>query len=94
MAGSADGTSGVTARLFGEWRDKSEPAILFTGYVNPTTPADQLVKSGRAQTMRWNVHPRLSDTVTLVRATQAKTVIPAFCDRAPARVTMDERIEF
>jgi Cft2 family RNA processing exonuclease len=103
LAGSADGTSGATARLFGAWQDKSEPAILFTGYVNPTTPADRLVKSGRAQFMRWNVHPRLSDTVALVRATQAKTVIPAFCDRsqlaalaaafAPARVTMDERIE-
>ena len=49
--------------------------------------------------MRWNVHPLLADTVTLVRTTQAKTVIPAFCDRskldalagalAPARVTMD-----
>jgi Cft2 family RNA processing exonuclease len=104
LAGSADGTSGATARLFEAWQDKSEPAILFTGYVNPTTPADHLVKSGRAQFMRWNVHPRLSDTVALVRATQAKTVIPAFCDRsqltalaaafAPARVTMDERIEF
>jgi Cft2 family RNA processing exonuclease len=99
LAGSADGTSGATARLFGEWRDKSEPAIVFTGYVNPTTPADHLVKSGRARFMRWNVHPRLSDTVALVQATQAKTVIPAFCDRsqlkalaaafAPARVTMD-----
>jgi hypothetical protein len=53
--------------------------------------------------MRWNVHPRLSDTVALVRATQAKTVIPAFCDRAelaalgaalaPARLTMDEVVE-
>jgi len=103
LAGSADGTSGATARLFGAWQDKPEPAILFTGYVNPTTPADQLVKSGRAQTMRWNVHPRLSDTVALVQATQAKTVVPAFCDRpqltalatafAPARITMDERIE-
>jgi Cft2 family RNA processing exonuclease len=102
LAGSADGTSGATARLFGEWRDKSEPAIVFTGYVNPTTPADQLVKSGRAQFMRWNVHPRLSDATTLVRATQAKTVIPAFCDRsqlaalakafAPAHVTMDSEV--
>jgi hypothetical protein len=100
LAGSADGTSGATAQLFGEWQDKSEPAILFTGYVNPTTPADLLVKSGRAQFTRWNVHPRLSNTVALVRATQAKTVIPAFCDRsqltalaaafAPARVTMDD----
>ncbi len=77
--------------------------ILFTGYINPTTPAERLTKSGRAETMRWNVHPRLSDTVTLVRAIAAKTVVPAFCDRAklaalaaalaPARVTMDEAIE-
>jgi Cft2 family RNA processing exonuclease len=99
LAGSADGTSGATARLFAEWQDKSEPAVVFTGYVNPTTPADHLVKSGRAQFMRWNVHPRLSDAVALVRATRAKTVSPAFCDRAqlavlvaafaPARVTMD-----
>jgi Cft2 family RNA processing exonuclease len=102
LAGSADGTSGATARLFEIWQDAPEPAILFTGYVNPTTPADHLVKRGRAQTMRWNVHPRLSDTVALVRATQAKTVIPAFCDRAqlatlaaafaPARVTMDSEV--
>ena len=45
------------------------------------------------------MHPRLSDIVALVHAVQAKTVIPAFCDRselaalaaalAPARVTMD-----
>jgi Cft2 family RNA processing exonuclease len=104
LAGSADGTSGATARLFSTSQDKPEPAIVFTGYVNPTTPADLLVKSGRAQFMRWNVHPRLSDTVALVRATRAKTVIPAFCDRsqlaalaaafAPAHVTMDERIAF
>jgi Cft2 family RNA processing exonuclease len=102
LAGSADGTSGATARLFAEWAQRPEPAILFTGYVNPTSPADALVKSGRAQTMRWNVHPRLSDSVALVRAAKANTVIPAFCDRtqlpalaaalAPARVTMDREI--
>jgi len=103
LAASADGTSGATEKLFSQWERQSEPAILFTGYVNPTTPAERLVKSGRAQTMRWNVHPLLSDTVALVRSVQAKTVIPAFCDRsklgvlatalAPARVTMDETVE-
>jgi Cft2 family RNA processing exonuclease len=103
LAASADGTSGATEKLFAQWEHQSEPAILFTGYVNPTTPAERLVKSGRAQTMRWNVHPLLSDTVALVRSIQAKTVIPAFCDRtqlpalgaalAPARVTMDEVVE-
>jgi Cft2 family RNA processing exonuclease len=99
LAASADGMSGATASLLGEWEHHSEPAILLTGYVNPGTPADRLAKSGRAKTMRWNVHPRLSDTVALARAVQAKTVVAAFCDRAqlaalasalaPARVPMD-----
>jgi Cft2 family RNA processing exonuclease len=99
LAASADGASGTSARLLAEWGDLAEPAIVLTGYVNPSTPADSMVKSGRAQTMRWNVHPRLPDNVALARATQGKTIIPAFCDRtqlpalaaalAPARVTMD-----
>jgi Cft2 family RNA processing exonuclease len=99
LAASADGTSGATAHLIPQFESLPDVTILFTGYVNPTTPAERLTKSGRAQTMRWNVHPRLSDTVALVRAVQAQTVIPAFCDRsqlaalaaafAPAHVTMD-----
>jgi Cft2 family RNA processing exonuclease len=103
IAGSADGASGATKTLLADWENSASPAILMTGYVNPTTIAERLVKSGRAQTMRWNVHPLLSDTVALVRAVQAKTVIPAFCDRtqlgalaaalAPARVTVDGTIE-
>ena len=103
IAGAADGTSGAAGKLLAQWEHASRPAIVMTGYVNPTTPAERLAKSGRAQTMRWNVHPRLADTVALVRATQAKTVIPAFCDRSycgalaaalqPARVTTDGPIE-
>ncbi len=103
IAGSADGASGATKALLADWESAAGPAILMTGYVNPTTMAERLVKSGRAQTMRWNVHPLLADTVALVRAVRAKTVIPAFCDRtqlgalaaalAPARVTMDGPIE-
>ena len=102
LAGSADGTSGATSQLFRDWQDTPEPTILFTGYVNPTTPADHMVKSGRAQTMRWNVHPRLADTVTLAQGIKARTVIPAFVDRAqratlaaafaPARAAMDREI--
>jgi Cft2 family RNA processing exonuclease len=99
LAASADGTSGATQKLLPQWEQAKEPAIVFTGYRAPGTPADRLIKSGRAQFLRWNVHPLLSDTVALVRTVQAKTVIPAFCDRsqlagltdalAPARVTMD-----
>jgi Cft2 family RNA processing exonuclease len=103
LAASADGASGASAKLLAQWEHETEPAIVLTGYVNPSTPADRLAKTGRAQTMRWNVHPRLSDSVALARATQAKMIIPAFCDRAqlsaltaalvPARVTMDGPIE-
>ena len=103
LAASADGTSGATKKLLPQWEHAAEPAIVFTGYRAPDTPADRLIKSGRAQFLRWNVHPLLSDTVALVRAVQAKTVIPAFCDRsqlagladalAPARVTMDGPVQ-
>jgi Cft2 family RNA processing exonuclease len=99
LAASADGASSATAKLLPQFENTPEVTILFTGYVNPNTPAERLSKSGRAQTMRWNVHPRLADTVTLVQSVRAKTVIPAFCDRSyltalataltPARVTMD-----
>lgn len=103
LAASADGASGISAHLLAEWEHNAEPAIVLTGYVNPSTPADRMAKSGRAQTMRWNVHPRLSDSVGLTRATQARTIIPAFCNRArlsamtaalsPARVTMDGPVD-
>lgn len=99
LAASADGASGATAQLLPQFEQAPEVTILFTGYINPGTPAQRLTDSGRALTMRWNVHPLLSDTVDVVRRTQAKTVIPAFCDRAklgalaaalaPVQVTMD-----
>ena len=102
LAASADGASGASARLIPQFEGLPDVTILFTGYVNPTTPAERLIKSGRGQTMRWNVHPRLSDTLALVHAVKARTVIPAFCDRSklgvlsaaltPARVTMDETV--
>jgi Cft2 family RNA processing exonuclease len=103
LAASADLASGASAKLLPQIEDRREVMILFTGRINPNTPAERLAKSGRANTMRWNVHPRLSDTVELVTSVRARTVIPAFCDRAqlpaltaaltPARVTMDGPIE-
>jgi Cft2 family RNA processing exonuclease len=99
LAASADGTSGATARLLADWEHAGEPAIVFTGYVPPATPAERLIKSGRAQFVRWNVHPRISDVAALLKSVKPQTIIPAFCGRsqlpglaaalAPARVTMD-----
>jgi Cft2 family RNA processing exonuclease len=104
LAASADGTSGATKQLLERWAHTTQPAIVFTGYRAPDTPADRLIKNGRAQFLRWNVHPRLSDVIALAEAVRPKTIIPAFCDRsqlaglaqalAPAHVTMDAVVEF
>jgi Cft2 family RNA processing exonuclease len=103
LAASADGASGATAHLLPEFERSPEVGILFTGYINPSTPAERLAQNGRAQRMRWNVHPRLSDTLALARKVRARTIIPAFCDHtqlpalagalAPARVTVDAVVE-
>lgn len=102
LAASADGMRGESARLIAMWEAAPAPAIVFTGYLTPGTPAERLVAGGRAQAVVWNVHPRLSDNVALVRAIGARTVVPAFCDAdrlpalaaalAPARVTMDRKV--
>jgi Cft2 family RNA processing exonuclease len=96
----ADGSAGATAKLIEQWENAPQPAIVFTGYIPPGTPADRLVKSGRARFLRWSVHPRLADHIAMVRTTGAATIIPAFCDRRllpalqaalkPANVTMDQ----
>ena len=103
LAASADGASGATAQLLPQFERVGDVAILFTGYINPHTPAERLAQNGRAQRMRWNVHPRLADTIKLARTLRPRTIIPAFCDReqlaaladalAPARVTMDAVVE-
>lgn len=80
LASRADGMSGETARLIAQWEQQPDPAIVFTGYLPPGTPAERLTRSGRAQYLRWNVHPRLSDNTALVRKTGAQTVVPAFGD--------------
>ena len=99
LACVADATSGEAARLVAAWEGAQSPDIVFTGYLPPETPADRLTRSGRAEYLRWNVHPRLSDNVRLVRASAAQTVVPAFADSrnraawqsafAPARVALE-----
>jgi hypothetical protein len=84
------------------WEGAELPDIVFTGYLPPGTPAERLTRSKRARFLRWNVHPRLSDNVTLVRASAARTVVPAFADSshlaawqsafAPARVSLDRTV--
>lgn len=99
LATSADGGRGESARLIAQWEGARTPAIVFTGYLTPGTPAARLVETGRARGLVWNVHPRLAENVALVRGVRARTAVAAFCDGAylpalaaalaPARVTMD-----
>ena len=91
--------AGSVRQLVADWEREATPAIVFTGYRPPGSPADRLTQSGRARFLRWNVHPRLSDNVRLVHESGAKTVLPAFGDArhlarwreayAPARVVLD-----
>ncbi|MGZ8230320.1 MAG: MBL fold metallo-hydrolase [Burkholderiales bacterium] len=78
LAAAADAASGKAASLVSEWEARSTPAIVFTGYLPPGTPAHRLTRTGRALYARWNVHPRLSDNAKLVRETRARRVLPAF----------------
>ncbi|WP_207480717.1 MBL fold metallo-hydrolase [Arenibaculum pallidiluteum] len=74
---NADG--GAAAALARDWAARpGRPPILFTGHVAEGSPAAELMACGRAEFRRWNVHPRLSDNVALVRAVGARRVIPAF----------------
>lgn len=102
LAAAADATSGRAAALVTQWAGAPAPAIVFTGYLTPGTPAERLTQSGRASYLRWNVHPRLSDNAKLVRETRAKTVLTAFGDArhegawrsafAPARVVLEGEV--
>jgi Cft2 family RNA processing exonuclease len=85
LAGVADAASGEAARLVERWEHSTSPAIVFTGYVPPGTPAARLTESGRASYRRWNVHPLLSENVSLARAAGAEIVLPAFGDAARCR---------
>lgn len=103
LASRADGTAGDAAELLARWENRDTPAIVFTGYLPPDTPAERLTRSGRARYLRWNVHPRLSDNAALVKSVGAHTVLPAFGDAkhlaawqntfAPARVVTTGRVE-
>jgi glyoxylase-like metal-dependent hydrolase (beta-lactamase superfamily II) len=102
LASRADATAGEAARLAELWEVEAEPAIVFTAYLTPGTPAMNLTQRGRARYLRWNVHPRLTENIALARAVGAHTIVPAFGEAkhlpmwqqafAPAQVAIAERV--
>ena len=99
--------AGYSKRLTDEQQalvDELNQVVRGSNEFQKAASADRLIKNGRAQFLRWNVHPRLSDVIALAEAARPKILIPAFCDRAqlpglaqalaPVRVTMDPVVEF
>jgi len=71
--------TGESAELLRTWG--SAVPLIFTGHVPKGTPAETLLSAGAATWHRWNVHPRRSDVVSLVRRTEALRVFLAFVER-------------
>ena len=78
LTGSADGSSGDSATWIARLADRRSVTLVFTGYLPPGTPAQQLTAQGRAHYLRWNVHPRRRDVVDLARQTGVHQLLPAF----------------
>lgn len=77
-----NGESGLAAALL---RRRAEGfRFIFSSHVPRGTPAHDLIASGAARWMGWNVHPRRRDIIALADATGARRVIPAFTDMAAA----------
>lgn len=78
VVAGASGNSGLARQLLERWKTDSKVGFIFTGHLAVGSPAEQLVRDGRATSLRWNVHPRLSETRDLLAEVGALRVIPAF----------------
>jgi Cft2 family RNA processing exonuclease len=80
VAHGGAGETGVAAALIGRWRDRSDPAIVFTGHLADGTAGRKLVDGSRALFQRWNVHPTFSQNLQLIKGVNPRRVLPAFVD--------------
>lgn len=83
IAANVMADAGASAHLLPEWLDRSDAAIILSGYVPHDTPVGRVRGMGRAAVAGWNVHPRISDNARLLSALGARTAIPAFNGRVP-----------
>ncbi|SOC09456.1 MBL fold metallo-hydrolase [Rhodobacter maris] len=81
VAGGPNCGSGLSETLGPRALAESVP-ILFTGHLAAGAPAADWVSEGRAQVLRWNVHPDLATLRAMLRDTGAETVLPAFAPPA------------
>ncbi|MBE0533446.1 MAG: MBL fold metallo-hydrolase [Rhodospirillales bacterium] len=78
LATNANANQGESARLLPLWHERDDVAVVLTGYVPRGTPVMAASEAGRATSLRWNVHPRLSDNAAMLRSVGARAVVPAF----------------
>lgn len=76
VATEANAETGLAAQLLHR-RDEGF-RFLFSGHVPVQTPAWSMLQRDEARWLRWNVHPRLQDTMNLVTRTGAEKVVAAF----------------
>jgi Cft2 family RNA processing exonuclease len=100
LASPGNADKGSSKLLVDKWQSDPRVQIVFTGFIDPSLPAAQLVKEGRARVVRWKIHPSLSENAETVRTVAARTVLPCFGGSAanlgewqkafaPARVVID-----
>jgi Cft2 family RNA processing exonuclease len=80
IAANGAATSGVSAALLQRFSDNASVKIFLTGHVDSGTSANAAIAAGRAQVMRWNVHPRRRDIAWLHETVRPQTILYAFCD--------------
>lgn len=78
IAASADGLSGLAAKLIARFSETRSARILFTGHVAKANPWNTLIARNQAQIIRCNVHPRLRDVAWQIEQIQPQTVMAAF----------------
>lgn len=78
VAAKPNAQGGVAARLAERFAASGEARIVFTGHLAAGTPAQALVATEKAQFLRWNVHPRLTDIAALLDGVRPRIAMPAF----------------
>ena len=79
IAANGATTAGMSKALMARFTANDDVQVFLTGHVDAGTPAKAALQSGRASFLRWNVHPRLRDLVTLHEAIRPETTLYAFC---------------
>ena len=74
VAADAVADSGLAAQL----SHQPDFRLIFSSHVSSGTRAFEMLQSGMARWLPWNVHPPLDDQLALIRQTAAQKVIPAF----------------